>query len=153
MSARNAVKPILLGGLIAGTLDITAACISAWLQAEVTPIRVLQYVASGALGPAAFTGGTWTALLGLAFHYLIATTATAVFYLASRRLRFLIEWPIPMGLLYGLFVYLFMNFVVVPLSAVRRGTPPLSARAIQALIIMFCVGLPIALIVRRFSKH
>jgi hypothetical protein len=58
-----------------------------------------------------------------------------------------------MGLLYGVFVYLFMNFVVVPLSAVRRtGVPTLSSRIVAALIIMFCVGLPIALIVRRFSK-
>lgn len=152
MSARNALKPILLGGLIAGTLDITAACVSAWLQVGVTPIRVAQSVASGAIGPAAFSGGIKTALLGLAFHYLIATTATAVFYSASRKLRFLIERPVPMGLLYGIFVYLFMNFVVLPLSAVRRGNPTLSARAIQALIIMFCVGLPIALIVRRYSK-
>jgi len=51
-------------------------------------------------------------------------------------------------------VYLFMNFVVLPLSRVRfpPNPPPLSARAIQMLIIMFCIGLPIALIVRRFSR-
>lgn len=155
MSIGNALKPILVGGLVAGTLDITAACISAWLQAGATPIRVAQSVASGAIGrEAAINGGIKTALLGLAFHYLIATTATAVFYLASRKLHFLIKSPIPMGLLYGVFVYLFMNFVVLPLSNIaRRGTPPLSARAIQALIIMFCVGLPIALIVRWYSKH
>lgn len=154
MSLRNALKPILIGGLVAGTLDIVAACISAWVQAGATPIRVAQSVASGAIGrDAAVNGGIKTALLGLAFHYLIATTATAVFYLASRKLHFLIKSPIPMGLLYGVFVYLFMNFVVLPLSAItRRGTPTISARAIQALIIMFCVGLPIALIVSRYSK-
>jgi hypothetical protein len=154
MSLQNAVKPIVVGGLIAGTLDITAACVSAWLQAGVTPVRVAQSVASGAIGrDAAVNGGIKTALLGLAFHYLIATTATAVFYFASRKLRFLVNWPVSMGLLYGVFVYLFMNFVVLPLSNVtRRGAPPLSSRAIQMLIIMFCVGLPIALIVRWFSK-
>lgn len=153
MSLRDALKPILLGGLIAGTLDLTAACVTAWLRTGTTPVRVFQSVASGAVGQAAFNGGTKTALLGIAFHFLIATVATAVFYFASRKLRFLIEWPIPMGLLYGVFVYLFMNFVVLPMSAVtRRAGVPLSARLIQALIIMFCVGLPIALIVRRFSK-
>lgn len=149
----KAYQPILLGGLIAGTLDITAACLQAWLKAGVTPIRVGRYIASGALGPSALTGGAKTALLGFAFHYLIATTATAVFYFASRKLRFLVERPISMGLLYGLFVWLFMNFVVLPLSAVRRaGAAALSDRVVSALIIMFCVGLPIALIVRRFSK-
>jgi hypothetical protein len=149
----NAVKTILLGGLIAGTLDMTAACVQAWLRARTSPVRVAQFIASGAIGPQSFSGGTATALLGLAFHYLIATTATAVFYLASRRLRFLVQWPVPMGLLYGLLVYLFMNFVVLPLSAItQRAVPTLSSRAIAALIIMFCVGLPIALIVRGFAK-
>ena len=151
----NAAKIILLGGLIAGTLDMTAACVQAWLRTGTTPFQVSQFIASGALGrTAAFAGGYKTALLGLAFHYLIATTATVVFYLASRKLRFLIEWPIPMGLLYGLLVYLFMNFVVLPRSAITpaRVAPSLSTRAISALIIMFCVGLPIALITRRFSK-
>jgi hypothetical protein len=154
-SFSNAAKVILAGGLIAGTLDITAAFVSAWLRTRTTPFTVLQFVASGALGRPAFTGGYPTALAGLAFHFLIATTATAVFYLASRKLRFLIEWPVPMGLLYGFLVYLFMNFVVLPRSAITppRVAPTLSSRAIQALIIMFFVGLPIALIVRWFSKH
>lgn len=152
----NGTNVILLGGLIAGTLDLTAAFVSAWLRTGTTPFQVSQFIASGAIGRAeAVAGGYKTALLGVAFHFLIATTAAAVFYLASRKLRFLIRWPIPMGLLYGVLVYLFMNFVVVPRSAIPppRVAPTLSARAIQALIIMFCVGLPIALIVRWFSKH
>jgi hypothetical protein len=153
-SFADAVKTILLGGLIAGTLDMTAACIQAWLRSGATPGRVAQFIASGAIGStAAFSGGAKTIVLGFAFHYLIATTATAVFYIASRRLRILVERPIVMGLLYGVVVYLFMNFVVVPLSAiVQRTAPPLSARIQAALIIMFCIGLPIALIVRRFAK-
>ena len=154
MPLSNALKPIALGGLIAGTLDITAACVSAWLRSQTSPIRVGQFIASGAIGASAFSGGKMMALLGFVFHFLIATTATAVFYLASRRLRFLVKWPIPMGLLYGVLVYLFMNFVVLPRSAITppRVAPTLSSRGIQMLIIMFCVGLPIALIVRWFSK-
>ena len=155
MPLRNAAKPILVAGLVAGTLDLIAACASAWLRSGVSPVGVAQYIASGALGREAFNGGMKTVLLGVAFHFLIATTAAAVFYLASRKLDFLIQWPIPMGLLYGVLVYLFMNLVVVRSSRVTppRVAPPFSARMIQALIIMFCVGLPIALIVRRFSKH
>jgi hypothetical protein len=147
-------QPIFWGGLIAGTLDICAAFLTAWLRAGVGPVGLLQYVASGALGPPAFQGGIKTALIGLALHYLIATIWTVVFYLASRKLLFLIERPVIFGLLYGIVVYLFMNFVVLPLSRVRlpANPPPLSARAIQMLIIMFCIGLPIALIVRRFSR-
>ena len=149
----KAYQVILLGGLIAGTLDITGACVVAWLRAGVSPIRVFQSVASGLLGAASSTGGAKTAALGLALHFLIATVWTTVFYFASRKLRFMVARPITIGLLYGVVVYLFMNFVVIPLSAVpRRGPPPLSGRIIGLLVIMFCVGLPISLIVSRFSK-
>jgi uncharacterized membrane protein YagU involved in acid resistance len=155
MALRDAAKPILLAGLVAGILDLIAACVSAWLRSRMTPISVAQFIASGAVGrEAAFSGGTKTVLLGVAFHFLNATTAAAVFYFASRKLRFLIDWPISMGLLYGLLVYLFMNFVVLPASKITpaRVAPPLSGRIIAALIIMFFVGLPISLIVRRYSK-
>ena len=152
----NKAKPfqaIFWGGLIAGTLDITAACVYSWLRANVTPVRVFQSVAAGYLGADSYAGGAKTAALGLAFHYLIATTATVLFYFASRKLRFLIERPFIWGPVYGVLVYLFMNFVVLPLSKLpMRGAPPLSSRVINLMIIMFCIGLPIALIVRRFSK-
>lgn len=148
----KALQVILLGGLIAGALDLTAACVASWLRAGVGPVRVMQSVASGLLGAAAYTGGVETAVLGVALHFFIATTWTAVFYFASRRLRFLIENAVVAGLIYGVAVYFFMNFVVIPLSAVPpRAAPPLSGRIIGLLIIMFCIGLPIALIVRRFS--
>ena len=153
MARPRAIQVILCGGLVAGTLDLSAACISSWLRAGVGPFRVMQSVASGLLGAASFTGGAKTAILGAALHFLIATVATAVYYLASRALRFLVERPIAAGLLYGVAVYLFMNFVVLPLSAVpQRGAPPLSGRIIGLLIIMFCIGLPIAIIVSRWGK-
>jgi hypothetical protein len=85
-------------------------------------------------------------------HFLIATGATVVFYLASRKLLFLVERPIQFGLIYGIAVYLFMNFVVLPLSQVRQGPATISGRTIGLLTIMLCVGLPIALVVRRFSR-
>jgi len=146
------VQPIFWGGLIAGTLDIRAACLTAWLRAGVGPIGLLQYVASGALGPAAFQGGVKTALIGLALHYLIATIWTIVFYLASRKWLFLIERPVQFGLIYGIAVYLIMSFVVVPLSRVTPRPATITGRTIGILTIMFCIGLPIALIVRRFSR-
>ncbi len=145
-------QPIFWGGLIAGTLDICAAFLTAWLRAGVSPVRVLHFVASGLIGSAAFSGGAKTAILGLALHFLIATVATVVFYFASRKLRFLIERPVNFGLLYGIAVYLFMTFVVVPLSSAVQRPMTLSNFIIGILTIMFCVGLPIALIVRRFSR-
>ena len=150
----NAFKAIFWGGLIAGVLDITAACLVSWLRANVAPVRVLQSVASGLLGSPAYSGGTKTAILGLALHFFIATVWTIVFYVASRKLRFLVQQPVVWGLVFGVVVYAFMNFVVLPASQFpQRATPALSSRLIGLAIIMFCIGLPIALIVRRFSHR
>lgn len=148
----NAVRTIFVAGLVAGVLDLTAACVFAWVRAGVAPVRIFHSVASGVLGSRAFTGGTRAAALGIALHFLIATTAAAVYYFASRKIRFLIDQPIVAGLTYGVLVYLFMNFVVLPLSAVAQRPVPLSGRVYGALIIMFFVGLPVALIVRRFRR-
>ena len=155
MNKPSAAKAIFWGGLIAGTLDLTGACVSAWLRAGLGPVRIMQSVASGLLGSAAYSGGAKTAALGVVLHFFIATTWTVVFYAVSRKLRFLLEQPILWGPVYGVFVYAFMNFVVLPLSAVGtpRTPPTLTSRLIQLLIIMFCIGLPIATIVSRFSKQ
>jgi hypothetical protein len=88
----------------------------------------------------------------LALHFFIALTAAAVYYLASRRLKFMIRQPVLSGVLYGIAVWLFMYLVVLPLSAWKTSTYTFSSVATGVLIHIFCVGLPIALIVRRFSK-
>jgi hypothetical protein len=146
-------RAILLGGLIAGTIDISYACIFSYLRRGTSPVRILQSVASGALGRSAFEGGARTAALGLAFHFLIATIAAAVYYLASRPLRFLVNYAVICGPLYGVCIYLVMNFVVLPLSAIgSRPALPLPVLISGLLIHMFGIGLPIALIVRRYSR-
>jgi uncharacterized membrane protein YagU involved in acid resistance len=78
------------------------------------PTGIWQSVASGLIGKSAFDGGTATAVLGLALHFFIAFVMALVYVLASRRLPVLIARPIVMGMLYGLALYVVMNFVVVP---------------------------------------
>src|SRR5215510_833758 len=108
MSKPSAAKAILIGGLIAGALDITYACVFSYIRSGRTPGFILQSVASGALGRRAFEGGASTAALGLAFHFLIALVAATVYYLASRVLRLMITKAIICGILYGLCVYVVM---------------------------------------------
>jgi uncharacterized membrane protein YagU involved in acid resistance len=150
----RAAKVVFWAGLIAGTLDLTGACVVSWLRAGVTPVRVFQSVASGLFGSASFSGGAKTAVAGVVLHFIIATTWATVYYLASRKLPFLLNQSLIAGFLYGVMVYLFMNFIVIPLSAIPpRTTPiPLSSRLIGMSIIVVCIGLPIAIIVRRLSK-
>lgn len=152
-SSAGPLPPILLGGIIAGTLDITYACIYNYVQRGTSPVRILQSVASGAVGAMAFTGGVKMAVLGGAFHFLIAIIAAAVYYLASRPLRFLITQAVICGILFGVCVYLFMNFVVLPLSAISfKMSYPLPSLIGGLLIHMFGIGVPIALVVRKYSK-
>jgi hypothetical protein len=85
MRLRRALPSILLGGLVAGFFDITYATVFSYLRSGIAPIRILQSVASGWLGPAAFDGGAPAAALGLVTHFGIALTAAAIFVLASQR--------------------------------------------------------------------
>src|SRR5258705_11448225 len=103
---RRALLTILVAGLVAGTFDITYACIFNYKRSGVPPMAVLQSVASGAIGrEAATTGGIKTAALGLFFHFLIAIIWATVFYLASRAIPFLTRHAVISGLLYGVFIY------------------------------------------------
>jgi hypothetical protein len=145
----KASRALLWAGLTAGALDITAACVTNFLRARMSPVRVLQSVASGLLGPGAFEGGLPVAALGLVLHFVIAFGAAAVYVAASRKLRFLVEHPIMCGLLYGAAVYAFMNSVVVPLSAVPFQIP---YNWVGLIVHLFCIGLPIGLITSKLSK-
>jgi uncharacterized membrane protein YagU involved in acid resistance len=155
-SATRALAPILIGGLIAGTLDISYACIYSYLRRGTKPWVVLQSVASGALGQPAFTGGAKTAALGLAFHFLIALIAATVYYFASRVISFMITHAVISGIVFGICVYLVMNLVVLPLSRIPVKVPlwayPWPSLIGGSLIHMLGIGLPIALVVRKFSK-
>ena len=150
--SNDTVKAILLAGLAAGILDITAACVIFGLRGA-SPLEVFQSVASGLLGSETYKGGWATALLGGLLHFFIATVAAAVYHSASGVLRFLVRRPVISGLLYGVAVYLFMNLVVLPLSAVaKRPFAPCMA-AILIVVHMVCVGLPIALATRRHARR
>ena len=151
MGQQSSELGILWGGLIAGTLDITAAFVN-WGLKGAGPARVLQGIASGWLGPDSFSGGWATVVMGLAFHFLIALTAAAVFYFASRKIGFLLSNVYAAGALYGVLVYGFMYWVVIPLSRAQRGPFSWPATIVAVITHIVCVGLPIALAVKKFSR-
>jgi len=146
----KALPVILRAGLLCGVLDITAAFL-VYGRFGVRPIPLLQGIAAGLLGPRASNGGLPTAFLGLVCHFFIAFSAAAVYFALSRRLPFLIQRNIVSGVLYGPAVYFFMNRVVVQLSRARKYPFSFELMAIGVVIHIFCVGLPIATVVRRYS--
>jgi len=142
------VQAIFWGGLVAGILDAVDGVIAFGTQG-LNPIQVLQYIASGALGQSAFQGGLATAALGAAFHFTIAWVAAGVFVLATRRLQILKTHAVPAGLLYGAAVYFFMNYLVLPQSAVAASTFHLGLFLNGVIGHALFVGLPISFFARR----
>jgi uncharacterized membrane protein YagU involved in acid resistance len=133
---------IFVGGLIVGVLDLIYAIA---VYSPRKPILVPQTIASGILGVRSYHGGIRTAALGVVLHFVIALGAATVYYLASRKLTFLVSRAILFGLIYGVLVYLFMHIVVLPLSAMPKGETPLVYAVTEFVEHWFCVGLPIAL--------
>ena len=150
MKGSSAFLTIASAGLVAGILDITSAFVIAAIKG-VGSMRMLQGITSGLIGAQSFDGGVATAACGLAIHFLIAFTVTTVFYLASRRLSFLTDHAIVSGLLYGIAVYLFMYWIVIRL-VFPNAHPSLSRDVTAVFVHMFLIGLPIALVVRSFSR-
>ena len=146
-------RALVTGTLIVGILDILDAFIFFGLRGA-RPIGILQSIASGVLGRAAYQGGMRTALLGLALHFLIAFGVVATYLVATRLIPALNRRPWVYGLIYGVAVYLVMNFVVVPMSAAALGSgpTPLVVRVNGVLIHMFGVGLPAALVAARTGR-
>jgi hypothetical protein len=140
---------VLAGGLVAGTLDIIYACLFWALKSDVPTQRILQSVAAGLLGEASFQGGVATAALGLALHYLIALSMALAYYLVARRWAPLSQRPVLYGALYGLLLYVIMNYVVVPLSAAGPGSRDPLWITLTILAHVLLVGIPISLFVRR----
>ncbi|MED5620185.1 hypothetical protein [Ideonella sp. BN130291] len=138
-----------LATLVAGTLDLLYACAVNGPKGA-PPLRVMQSVASGLLGRAAFEGGLASALLGVWLHFVILAVAVGLFCAVVARLHVLAAHPVLAGLLAGAVIFAVMNAVVVPLSAApfrTLHTPWQVARDLLAHMLL--VGLPVSLLAAR----
>jgi hypothetical protein len=140
----NPLRLVLTGGILAGALDITYACLFWRLKAGLPARRIFQSVAAGLLGKASFEGGAATAALGLGLHFFIALCMAAAYCLAARRWPALRHRPLAYGPAYGLGLYAVMNYVVVPLSAAGGGSRDPLWIGLSVVVHMFLIGLPIA---------
>ena len=138
---------IVSGALVVGTLDLLDAVIFFGLRGA-KPIRILQSIAAGLLGRAAFSGGVATGALGAFLHYFIAFGIVLTYFFAAGKLRSLATQPFLYGPMYGVAVYLVMNLIVVPLSAATAAPKSLAVIINGLAIHIFGVGLPTALCVR-----
>ena len=145
--AYRALLPILVGGLVAGALDLTSAF---YFYGRGVP----RVIAAGLLGRGVIAnGGPGIYVLGILLHFFIALSAAAVFYFASRKLEFMTAHWVVSGLFFGIGLNLVMTLIVLPLSALHASAPIPRRDLIQGLLIhMLIIGLPIAFFTRRYSK-
>jgi hypothetical protein len=148
--ANRPLQWLLVGWLVAGTLDILYAICFSYLRSGVAPTRILHSVAAGAFGAAAYQGGTPMALAGLGFHYLNALLITIPFFVAAAAAPAFRRRPVVTGAVYGVLVYVVMNYVVIPLSRIGVfPSPPPAIWVTGVLVHMFFIGVPIALAARQ----
>jgi uncharacterized membrane protein YagU involved in acid resistance len=145
----DVVVPILLGGIIAGTLDIGAAS----LINSAKPTRILQAIASGLLGKSAFDGGSATVGLGLVLQWAMSIIIASLFVVAVQWRPVLKRNWVKAGLAYGVVIFVVMNYVVLPLSAI--GHPPRFrvVHFMEDIVAMLLFGMIVAFFARERSDR
>jgi len=148
-TSKNIFTAILIAGLVAGTMDGLAAIINFLANGGKKPESIFKYISSGLVGKKAYTGGNTMILLGVLLHYFIALSFTAFFFLLFPKIKWLQNNVVIGGLIYGLFVWVIMNRVVVPLSLIPPRPFVWKSAIINMLILMVCIGLPAALLAKK----
>jgi hypothetical protein len=153
MKRTRMLPAISFTGLIAGTLDALAAIVNYLLAGGSDPSRIFMYIASGVFGRDAVNANPQLAWWGVIFHYFIAFCWTGFYFFLYPKATLLSRNVVVSGISYGLFVWLVMNLVVLPLSNVTRFPFAISRALIGAGILIICIGLPIAILARRYSTR
>lgn len=153
-NSRNSLLRLsVIGGLIIGAIHLV---IQAWivfiLILKLAPSFTIgaQYIASGVIGNAAYTGGFATALLGVILEVVMTIIIAGIFIFSADRIPLLRKNVIVGSLLYGIGVFVVMNFVVLPLSAATVSAPPPMGLLIEIIVEhMLLIGLPLGILVQR----
>jgi hypothetical protein len=147
LSSAGPWRTIILTGLLAGTLDAIAAIV----VSQASPAAVFKFIASGAFGAGkAFSGGDVMIFWGVIFHYFIAFSWTALFFFMYPALPWMRKNKYITGLLYGIFVWIMMNRVVIPLSEIPQRPFNLKGALTGMSILMIAIGLPISILTHRY---
>ena len=148
------LKAVLLTGFVAGTLDMSGAIVVwSFVLQKITPLQILQGIASGVFGKEAFSGNLLIAASGVLFHYIIAFSFTILYFLLCPRIPFLRNQKVISGLLYGILAWAVMNYIVLPLSNVHMSPFKWFNAFISISILMVCLGLPISILTNRYYNN
>jgi uncharacterized membrane protein YagU involved in acid resistance len=143
---------IIISWLIAATLDFVLASLLFISQTRQNPAILLKGITSAAIGPRAMQGGMGMAWAGLAFHYFIALCWT-VFYFAVMPRLFACNAMLTNAVVFGMFTWVMMMIVVVPLSKTAARPSTTLMAIINILILIVAIGFPLAYIAQHYSVH
>lgn len=150
---KSAFTTIVAAGLIAGTLDISSAILIYAYKTERGPALIFRYIASALLGEAAFSGGTGMLWLGLLLHFIIAFIFTVLLFFTYPYVRPVLKDKYIIGIAYGVFIWLVMNLLVLPLSRVPANAITIAKFVEGTLTLILMVGLPLALIFQPYYSR
>lgn len=150
---KNYILLIIKASLVTGSLDMLFAFANAWWSAGVTPERVLQFIACGLLGKSAFQSLPAIAFLGLTIHYFIAFCWTVLFFLVYSKFKNIIRSKFLQAVLYGLFIWMVMNLLILPVTRTPQQTFYWPDALKGAAILIIAVGLPLVCFAQKYNKE
>ena len=150
---KTLIKKVVIAGLIVSVLDIVAAFTDAWLSFNVTPGIVLNGIAAGAIGNENANGSFLTMAFGLLIHFFIVYSYTFFLYLIYPFLKSVFKHNIIIGVLYGLFIWVTMRFIVLPVLSQVEFAPFRIVKAFKPMLILIgAIGIPLSLMMNRIIK-
>lgn len=149
-SGESAFSTIIKAGLLAGILDISLALLHYYIKTAKDPLGVLRFISKTAFGKTTFTDPTILAITGLLVHFGITLGWTIIFFILYPQLKWLQQNRIITAFVYGVFTWVMMNMVILPLWNNKAFIFDWSAVATGAGILIVAIGLPLSFI---FSKY
>ncbi len=146
---KNLNSTIVKAGVIVGSLDILTAFIHYFIKTGKNPLNVLKFISSGIFGAAAFSGGNMMILSGLILHYIIAFAFTIFFFWLFPKIKIFSKSKTLTGIIYGIFIWVVMNLVVVPLSKIPNRPFNIGNSILAATILVVCIGIPLSFMANR----
>ena len=145
-------RTVLLSGFVAGCLDMTTAIVVyAVIKEKTTAEKLLRYIASSIFKDKANTGGSEMMVYGMIIHFLIAYTFAILYFFLYPRIAVLRKQPIISAIVYGSFVWVVMNIIMVPLVFSRPyAYTTLESLLTSLIILIIMIGLPVSLITPKY---
>ena len=146
------IAPVLTGGILSGAIDLTYACTYHGIVSNVPPMRIFQSIGSGLLGKASFEMGATSATVGFIAHFVILIIAAGIFNFARRRFAYLRDNAYVSGMIFGVGIWLTMNYIVLPLSAAPHFKSTMQGALTDFAVHVLLLGPAISLVAKYFDR-